>query len=238
MIKRIDWHSHILPQMDDGSASVEESLDMLKVLASSGVEAVALTPHFYPDRSYPEIFLRDREESYKKMQTVFFEGMPKLFLGAEVAYFDGIRTCDDMRNLVIDQTNCLLIEMPMRAWNERMFENILRLAKRIEITPVLAHIDRYFLRKNDWKLIAHYLDEGGLVQGNADFFVTPKTKEEVKAVISLCKEENVPYYILGNGSNLLVGDKGYRGVIIQIYKEMNAIEINGEEIKEEKVCEI
>lgn len=177
MIKRIDWHSHILPQMDDGSASVEESLDMLKVLASSGVEAVALTPHFYPDRSYPEVFLRDREESYKKMQTVFFEDMPKLFLGAEVAYFDGIRTCDDMRNLVIDQTNCLLIEMPMRAWNERMFENILRLAKRIEITPVLAHIDRYFLRKNDWKLIAHYLDEGGLVQGNADFFVHNRVTE-------------------------------------------------------------
>ena len=69
------------------------------------------------------------------------------------------------------------------------------------------------------------------VGGNADFFVTPKTKEEVKAVVALCKEENVPYYILGNGSNLLVGDKGYRGVIIQIYKEMNSIEIDGEEIK-------
>lgn len=69
------------------------------------------------------------------------------------------------------------------------------------------------------------------VGGNADFFVTPKTKDEVRAVISLCKEEKIPYYILGNGSNLLVGDKGYRGVIIQIYKEMNAIEVNGEAIK-------
>ena len=69
------------------------------------------------------------------------------------------------------------------------------------------------------------------VGGNADFFVTPKTKDEVRAVISLCKEEKIPYYILGNGSNLLVGDKGYRGVIIQIYKEMNAIKVNGEAIK-------
>lgn len=177
MIKRIDWHAHILPQMDDGSASVEESLDMLKLLADSGVEAVALTPHFYPDRSYPAAFLKDREESYQKLQTIFFEGMPKLLLGAEVAYFDGLRTCDDMRSLVIEQTNCLLIEMPMRAWNERMFENILRLAKRIEITPVLAHIDRYFLRRNDWELIAQYLDEGGLVQGNAEFFVHNRASE-------------------------------------------------------------
>lgn len=69
------------------------------------------------------------------------------------------------------------------------------------------------------------------VGGNADFFVTPSTKEEVRDVIMLCKEEGMPYYILGNGSNLLVGDKGYRGVIIQIYKEMNAIEVTGEEIR-------
>ena len=68
------------------------------------------------------------------------------------------------------------------------------------------------------------------VGGNADFFVTPATKEEVKDIIMLCKEEGMPYYILGNGSNLLVGDKGYRGVIIQIYKEMNTIEVKDEEI--------
>lgn len=69
------------------------------------------------------------------------------------------------------------------------------------------------------------------VGGNADYFVLPKTIDEVKALVLLCKEENMPYYILGNGSNLLVGDKGYRGVIIQIYKEMNDIEINDNIIK-------
>lgn len=69
------------------------------------------------------------------------------------------------------------------------------------------------------------------VGGNADLFVTPKTKEEVKSVVALCKQEGVPYYILGNGSNLLVGDKGYRGVIIQIYKEMNKIEVDDNTIR-------
>lgn len=178
MIKRTDWHTHILPQMDDGSSSVEESLEMLRILSEAGVESVALTPHFYPDRSYPEAFLEARAVSYKKLQASIEEDTPKLLLGAEVAYFDGIRTCDEMRSFVIDQTNCLLIEMPMCTWNERMFENILRLAQRIEITPVLAHIDRYFLRKKDWAIIDYYIQEGGLVQVNSDFFVNRRTEKK------------------------------------------------------------
>ena len=48
-----------------------------------------------------------------------------------------------------------------------------------------------------------------------------------QAVVALCRQEGMPYYILGNGSNLLVSDKGYRGTIIQIYKEMNDIHIEG-----------
>ena len=55
------------------------------------------------------------------------------------------------------------------------------------------------------------------VGGPADFFVTPKAKEEVRDVIRICKEAGMPYYIIGNGSNLLVSDAGYRGVIVQIY---------------------
>ena len=66
------------------------------------------------------------------------------------------------------------------------------------------------------------------VGGNADYFVMPRTTQEVQQVVALCKNEILPYYILGNGSNLLVGDKGYRGVIIQIYKEMNEITVEGE----------
>ena len=69
------------------------------------------------------------------------------------------------------------------------------------------------------------------VGGNADYFVMPRTTQEVQQVVALCKNENLPYYILGNGSNLLVGDKGYRGVIIQIYKEMNEITVEGDCIR-------
>lgn len=68
------------------------------------------------------------------------------------------------------------------------------------------------------------------VGGNADYFVVPQSAEEVKNIVALCKEVEMPFYILGNGSNLLVGDKGYRGVIIQIYKEMKDIQIDGDKV--------
>ena len=68
------------------------------------------------------------------------------------------------------------------------------------------------------------------IGGPADWFVTPSRTEEVKEVIRLCREKSIPYYIIGNGSNLLVGDRGYRGVIIQIFKKMSGIRVEGEKL--------
>lgn len=69
------------------------------------------------------------------------------------------------------------------------------------------------------------------VGGPADFFIMPKTKTELKNAISCCKEQEMPYYIIGNGSNLLVSDEGYRGAVIQIFKSMNEIVCDGNSIR-------
>lgn len=63
------------------------------------------------------------------------------------------------------------------------------------------------------------------IGGNADIFVVPKNIDEIKKVISLCKEQSIPYYVIGNGSNILVGDKGFKGVIIQVFKNWSDINI-------------
>lgn len=63
------------------------------------------------------------------------------------------------------------------------------------------------------------------VGGPADFFVMPKEKEEIRGLVCFCRDAEIPYYIVGNGSNLLVSDKGYEGVIIQVYKEMSRITV-------------
>lgn len=67
--------------------------------------------------------------------------------------------------------------------------------------------------------------------GPADWFLMPKSAEQLKEAIALLRQEKIPYYILGNGSNLLVGDKGYRGAVIQLYSRMQSVEVAGEEIR-------
>ena len=66
------------------------------------------------------------------------------------------------------------------------------------------------------------------IGGTADYFLTPETEEQLTTLLKYLKSEKIPYFILGNGSNLLVGDKGIRGVVINLYKNMDKVEIDGE----------
>lgn len=69
------------------------------------------------------------------------------------------------------------------------------------------------------------------IGGPADYFLMPDKGEDVGRVIKICKEKEIPYFILGNGSNLLVGDGGYRGAVIQIYRNMSSVTVEGNEIR-------
>lgn len=68
------------------------------------------------------------------------------------------------------------------------------------------------------------------IGGPADVFAMPENYEQIREVLRLCKEEKLPFFVLGNGSNLLVSDSGYRGVIIQMDRNMEEIRLDGEEI--------
>lgn len=68
------------------------------------------------------------------------------------------------------------------------------------------------------------------IGGITDFLVLPNTVTKLRSTIKVCNEKKIPYYIMGNGSNLLVSDKGYRGVIIQIYKNLNNVEIKNNKV--------
>ncbi len=65
------------------------------------------------------------------------------------------------------------------------------------------------------------------IGGNADYFVKPGNADEVAAVIAVCREYSISYFILGNGSNLLVSDDGYRGMIINIMDNMDSVTVDG-----------
>lgn len=69
------------------------------------------------------------------------------------------------------------------------------------------------------------------IGGPADYFLVPESYGQIREILNICREENLPYFILGNGSNLLVSDLGYRGVIIQIFRNSNQISVEGEKIR-------
>lgn len=84
-------------------------------------------------------------------------------------------------------------------------------------------IDRQHILEDEW-MNKHTTFKIG---GPADLYVIPSSEEELIHAIQVCKQENLPYYVIGNGSNLLVTDKGFRGIIIEVYKQLADIKVEG-----------
>ena len=180
----IDWHSHVLPGMDDGSANLAESIAMLERQAQQGVKTVIATPHFYAnDESVADFILR-RQKAYEVLKAQLPEGAPDILLGAEVRYYRGISRMENIEALRIQGTKLLLLEMPMRDWTESMLKDLMELAGSGSVRLVLAHIDRYWgLQKREvW---ARLHEAGILMQVNAGFFTGLTTKRKA---ISLLQE--------------------------------------------------
>ena len=154
-----DLHTHILPGMDDGAPDTETALQMLRMEAAQGVQAVALTPHFYRSREHIPDFLQRRDEAYARLSAAAAEktGLPRLILGAEVAYAPGMTEWEGLELLCYEGTKLLLVELPVTPWNDEMFRQLYRLEGRLGITPMIAHVDRY-LGCQDKKSIHKLLD--------------------------------------------------------------------------------
>ena len=171
----IDWHSHVLPALDDGSRSVDESLALLKMLSEQGVDTVIATPHFYADRESLSSFLERREGSYKILRDALAEGMPRILLGAEVSYYSGISRLEGLSRLCIEGTDILLLEMPFLKWTESVVREVELMLTSTSYTVVLAHIERYFDMRNG-EAIERLLSRGALAQSNAGFFCRKGTR--------------------------------------------------------------
>ena len=169
----LDLHTHILPGIDDGSRSVKMSLSMLRREARQGIEDVVLTPHFYAHRHSPERFLKKREDAAAQLTAAVGEDgrYPRLHLGAEVAYFDGMSRVEDIDRLCIGDTRCILVEMPFCKWNRRILDDVFQLKDYLGLQPILAHIERY-MRFQPSGTARELSEEGMLIQANASFFAS------------------------------------------------------------------
>lgn len=165
----IDWHSHILPGVDDGSRDAEQSLAMLQMLADQGVHTVVATPHFYANDGSVSDFLERRREAWECLRPRLPEAAPEIILGAEVRYYQGISRLEGLRDLRIEGSKLLLLEMPMARWPEYAIRELTEIAGKSGIKLVLAHIDRYLdLQKSSvWESL---YESGILMQVNAEHF--------------------------------------------------------------------
>lgn len=174
----IDFHTHVLPSVDDGSASVEQSIAMLKKLYAQGVECVVATPHFYPTHNSPERFLERRGESVRALKQAMreTEDMPRLIVGAEVHFFDGISDCEFLRDMAIEGTDCILVEMPMKDWSDRNLQELSGIRQKQKLTPIIAHVDRYVRPIQGYRAFDRLSTLPVYIQVNAGFFTKCTTR--------------------------------------------------------------
>lgn len=178
----IDFHTHILPGVDDGSDSVGTSLAMLREERRQGVEAVVLTPHFYAGENSPRHFLEKREAAWRELSGSLDEDCPRLYLGAEVQYFEGICSVEGIRELCLEGSDILLLEMPFCRWSQRMLDDVAAL-NEMGMQVVLAHIERYLgmQPRETWQ---HLRETGVWMQANLSFFHSWKTRHRALKMLS------------------------------------------------------
>lgn len=141
----IDFHTHILPGIDDGSRDIDMTEKMLRMEQAMGVSHIYATPHFYAHRRSIESFLERRSRAFAKTKELLAENpeLPQITVGAEVYYFTGIGRAKQIEDLCIKGTDILLLELPFAQWHSDIAEDISELMDRRNLRIVLAHMERY-----------------------------------------------------------------------------------------------
>ena len=172
-----DFHSHILPALDDGSASVEESMALLLECKRQGIASIAATPHFYADKVSPEVFLLQRQQAFEKLNLHQHPHLPAVVLGAEVQYYDGISHSKEILKLRMEGTKVLLLEMPQTRWTHHMCQEVLLLNHQQDVRVLLAHMERYWFTPNQ-KCLEWMHSQHVFFQANGSFFVQRQTRKK------------------------------------------------------------
>lgn len=167
----VDFHTHILPGIDDGSTNATESLKMLRMLEEQGIKKVVLTPHFYAYSSDVEQFNKNRESSLEKL----LEELGKtpvnieLYLGCEVLYFDELWRIEGLSEFCIKGTDCIIVEMPFSEWTDSVVGGVEKLISK-GLTPIIAHFERYLKYKGNEEKIYELVAMGAVLQVNCECF--------------------------------------------------------------------
>lgn len=208
----VDFHSHILPGIDDGSKSVEESLELLRMEKAQGIGCVVATPHFYPNYDSPGDFLARRNRSEKQLREAIAkeDGLPKVIVGAEVYFFRGMSQSELIPELTIGESKCILIEMPPAPWSEEIYRELENIWEKWGITPIVAHIDRYIRPFRTYGIPKRLSRLPVLVQANAEFFLEKAT---TGMALRMLKKDQIQ--LLGSDCHNLTSRKPNLGAALE-----------------------
>ena len=206
-----DFHSHVLPGIDDGSASLEESIAMLRMASEQGIRHVIATPHFYPRHDSPERFLarRDRAEAMLREEMEKYDDLPKLSVGAEVYFFHGISESDEIQALTIDKTGCILLEMQGSPWTDSMYHEMEEIRAKQGLMPLIAHVDRYIGPMRTYGIPDRLAQLPVMVQANASFFLRTATRGMAMRLL-----RNKQIHLLGSDCHNLTDRKPNLGFAV------------------------
>jgi protein-tyrosine phosphatase len=173
---RIDFHSHILPKIDDGASSLAESEEMLEIYKDNDVDIIVATPHlYYPDYDTVESLELKREMSYNQLYSSMEAKnlpMPKIIKGSEV-YFENLPEPSELLPLCINaeenqKEKYLLLELPYyRSIDDDFLDELEKFIINAPFKIIFAHIERYF-RFSDWDMVYTVMSMGHYSQVNCD----------------------------------------------------------------------
>lgn len=168
----IDFHSHILPGIDDGSRDLDTSMAMLEQIRAQQTDIMIATPHFCATQDRIDTFLQLRQQAYDALCKATAErgwtDYPQILTGSEVAFFNGISRSEEICRLTIEGTDLLLLEMPFVPWNEHIIEEVSGLIQNRHLRIMIAHLDRFIRMPGNKKYICQLLELPVYVQLNAE----------------------------------------------------------------------
>lgn len=184
----IDLHTHILPEMDDGSQSAAMSLQMLKRLQGQGIKWVCATSHYYARQESVEEFLQRRRKAVFELGEALIEKnvgeLPAVRLGAEVAYFPGISQCPELEQLCLGGTRTLLLELSYTQWTPQQVEEVASLSLDRGYQVILAHPERFSHMRSYWNDMERLMSLPLALQINADSLIHWSSRKLALSLLS------------------------------------------------------
>lgn len=161
-----DMHSHILPEMDDGSESVELSLKIIDKLQSQGVNNICFTPHYYSNEESIDDFTKRRQNSLGKLLPVIPSEV-NYTVGAEVYVTSFLFNNKDLSQLCYGNSKYILCEFSFGShFGESTMQSFYKLQGNYGLKPVLTHIERYGNLMDNERLIQQLVHDGIIIQSN------------------------------------------------------------------------